>query len=332
MIFDDTTVADLWVSPYVLGVVTVAIELGIFDDLAVDARSLEDLASKHHLHRETLNAMLHVLIAQDILVSEQSAFRLSELGKTYFFSKSQYFRGPEFEGFYSIPVHKQIVKHLKRANEGSQTFADWWQAANLSQKEVQSFIRGMQSMIQAPASALAKTEVFGSVRHLVDAGGGSGACVRSLVANHPTLKTTIFDLPAVCNELENYILKDERKRIKIFPGDFFKGPWPIGDALLFSNVLHDWPIEKCKELLASAAKSLKSDSGKKRIFIIEALLDESRTSPLMVTVFNMHMKMAFGGQQFTFSELSELLMGEGFERPEVFGRFGYYSLVGATLP
>lgn len=330
---DDTAIADLWVSPYALACVTVGLEIGLFDSLAAKNCTCESIANTGSFHTATLEAVLRVLCALQLVKQETPNYCLTQMGQSYFMSSSPFFRAAEFLQHGDHPVHQQIMRFLKRPDDTERSFSDWWQKSGLNEEQIKQFVQGMQSMNYAPATAVSGAAAFVGVTHLVDAGGGSGAFARALVANNEHLEVTIFDLPEVCKVANTYMSAADLERIRLFPGDFLNGDWPSGaDAILFSNVLHDWSIDTVRLLIGNAAGSLKaSKMFSKRIFILEALLDEDRCGPVMVTIFDLHMKMAFGGQQFSFRQLECLLREAGFVDTKVCAVFGYYRLVTATL-
>lgn len=112
-------------------------------------------------------------------------------------------------------------------------------------------------------------------------------------------------------------------------GNFFiKDNWPNNcDGILLSQILHDWPLEKCKLILENAYSSLPHGG---TIYIHEMLLDDDRSSPLTTSCFNLLMFVNHQSQQFNKSELTNLLLSCGFCNPKTIQTFGYYSITTAT--
>ncbi len=66
-----------------------------------------------------------------------------------------------------------------------------------------------------------------------------------------------------------------------------------------------------------------------RVFIHEALLDDSGIGPLPTSTFSLVMLLGTQGRQFTYAELAKLLGSAGFEDVSVQPSYGYYSVVQA---
>jgi acetylserotonin N-methyltransferase len=108
----------------------------------------------------------------------------------------------------------------------------------------------------------------------------------------------------------------------------FREPWPRGyDAMLFSNVFHDWGPETNQKLAAMAFQTLPAGG---RIYLHEMLLDDTGDGPLTTAAFSTLMLANTRGRQFTFQQLKTLLEGVGFVDVEVVPTYSYYSVVRGT--
>ena len=67
-----------------------------------------------------------------------------------------------------------------------------------------------------------------------------------------------------------------------------------------------------------------------RVFIHEALLDDSGAGPLTTATFSLVMLLGTQGRQFTYAELAKLLGDAGFTDVGATPSYGYYSVVRAT--
>jgi len=323
---DDRILVDLWISPYVLASLTAALEVGLLDSLTSGTYTADELARTCRINPSLTLSVMRVLAGAGILQIDSDKFYLTDLAASYFIKSSQYYRGREFQDYFKLPAHKNVVNSLRRDRVDAVSFQDKWREEVLDPVVVSEFISGMHSMTAAVSASIVQASEFSEVGKIVDVGGGSGAFASALATQWPNVSPIILDLPSVCREAEQYINLAVRNRISFHPADFFRDPWPENcDAVYFSNVLHDWPLSQCLQLLKKARKTIGSNTG--RIFILEALLDDSRTTPLMTATFHLQMQLAFNGQQFTFGDLHSLLDEAGFHNSKVVGGFGYYSLV-----
>jgi acetylserotonin N-methyltransferase len=188
----------------------------------------------------------------------------------------------------------------------------------------------MQSHSLPAANALARNYDFSGVRRLLDVGAGSGCFAIAIAQQHPEVRCTLMELQTMCDVAQDYIdAAGAADRVDTLAVDMFREPWPRGyDAMLFSNVFHDWNFETCRWLTERCFEALEPGG---RILLHEMLLDDDGAGPPTTVSFSMLM-LGTQGQQFTFSELREMLEAAGFVDVEAKSTYGYYSLVAARKP
>ncbi|MGX1914093.1 methyltransferase [Streptomyces phaeochromogenes] len=121
----------------------------------------------------------------------------------------------------------------------------------------QVFHRAMTAFTLRSVDALIEQPVFGGVRHVLDVGGGDGSTSARLVARHPELRTTVFDMPSVSRLADGAAAAAYPDRVSLLPGDIFTDPFPQGpDAVLFSHVLEIFDEEDILGLLGKAHAAL----------------------------------------------------------------------------
>jgi acetylserotonin N-methyltransferase len=187
----------------------------------------------------------------------------------------------------------------------------------------------MHSHSIAAALGMARNIDFAAVHRLLDVGGGSGCFCIALARRYPGMRCTIMELPTMCEVAGEYIaaagLSD---RVATRAVDMFRQEWPRDhDAMFFSNILHDWDFATCAQLLGKAHAALPPGG---RVFIHEALLDDSGMGPLTTSTFSLLMLLGTQGRQFTYAELAKLLGDAGFGDIGATPSYGYYSVVHAT--
>ena len=122
----------------------------------------------------------------------------------------------------------------------------------------------------------------------------------------------MFDLPDALaigrQNLEKWGLPD---KISYHPGNFDDTPLPAGnDAIWLSQVLHSQDEKGCKELIDKAFAALNSGG---KLMVHEFLLDDNKTSPVMASIFAVHMLvMTEGGRTYSGAELSAWMQEVGF--------------------
>jgi acetylserotonin N-methyltransferase len=331
----DRAFLDLWISDFAACALSAADEVGLFDELANRVQSAASLADTLQLDREAVVATCRALVALGVLRETTAHFELNEVGALFWVKQSPAYRGREFYRHWDWEQHERIVKTLHSGwsplMDTDEPFSEAWARGAVSQKSAENFTRVMHSLILMPSLAAVQSGAFAGVRHLVDVGGGSGALAAALLARQPECRATVLDLAPVCSSSRRILADIETgARVEHWPANLFVDGWPVdADAFSLSNILHDWPLAKGREILDRALKALPAGG---RIFVQEALLDEGRCAPRMTVLFNLLMRMNHRGQQFTRKELIELLGEQGFVGVKVVHTYSYWSLVVATKP
>lgn len=95
-------------------------------------------------------------------------------------------------------------------------------------------------------------------RRLLDLGGNSGEFAARACARALHLAATVVDLLVVCAlGRENLSGRAEGARVAFHPCDMRRDPLPgAHDLVTFKSVLHDWPEEEARALLARAGQAL----------------------------------------------------------------------------
>lgn len=125
-------------------------------------------------------------------------------------------------------------------------------------EDVRSFERSMTAGCGPIVEALvtAYKEVFDARTRWLDVGGGDGTVAETLLRLDPRLSCDVFNLPAVA-PLVAARAATSGGRLGFVGGDFLAGPLPGGyEVLSFVRVLHDWPADIARALLAKAWRAL----------------------------------------------------------------------------
>jgi ubiquinone/menaquinone biosynthesis C-methylase UbiE len=184
-------------------------------------------------------------------------------------------------------------------------------------------------------SSIAEKFDFSGYRQLVDVGGGSGGISIMIAKQNPHLKAAIFDIPPVCETAEKMISEfDLADSISTIAGDMFKDQFnhkfpKNTDIVVFSRILHDWPIQKCKYLLRQAYHTLPPGG---MVVIIESLIDEQDKERLSPYLENLAMLTSTEGEQFERGEIENLLHTAGYNNISVQAIASNYNLIRAYKP
>jgi len=164
---------------------------------------------------------------------------------------------------------------------------------------MRDFLQGMHGFGLLCSPAVVAAFDLSRFHHLVDLGGATGHLVAAARQRYPNLKATVFDLPVVARLIPGVV-----------PGDFFTDPLPPADLYSLGRILHDWPEEKIKTLLAKIHAALPPGGG---LLIAEKLLDDTNVAAHMQSL---NMLVSTDGRERTSAEYEALLKSAGFSKVE----------------
>lgn len=162
------------------------------------------------------------------------------------------------------------------------------------------------------APVLAERVSLADSRLLVDVGGGSGMYAVACLRRWPHLRAIVWDrteVLKVARELAGeYQVND---RLECRPGDMLADPLPEGvDCVLLSNVLHDWDVPDCRELVARCAAALPSGG---RLLIHDVFLNDDHDGPLAIALYSAALFSITEGRAYSAAEYREWLLAAGLK-------------------
>lgn len=325
---DDRPVYDVSATKHALPTLAIAVEIGLFEFLMDQRRTIENIAAQLPVTPRAAEAIVSVVAALGFLAAnEDGRFDLTQVARTYLLQESPFFRNGLAR--YDAPEMDQLRRAIVTSDDPVQPFAV--KMGELPDDEVQSFIGIMHAMTLPAASCLAEQSVFRGMRRMLDVAGGSGSLCLAIASRHPDIRCTLMDLEPVGRIAEEHI-EDYglQSRVKVSCGDMFHDPWPSDfDGVLFGNVFHDWDLPSCRFLARQAYEALNPGGA---ICLHEMLLNERKDGPLTVACFSIAMLLHEKGKQFTADEVEEILTDVGFTDFQAIPTFGYYSLLTGIKP
>ena len=207
--------------------VTLAAELGIADVLANGPRSSDEIARATSTHPGSLYRLLRLLSVYGVF-SEVAPQRFGQTSLSELLrsgtpgSMRAWMRmvglpawGPMFaEAMHSVKTGEPSFKRSAGVE-----FFDYL-AAHPRDGEI--FNEAMTAFGQGVVAAVVQAYDFGSVRRLVDVGGGHGSLIAAILQAHPHLNGTLFDLPDVLEGARSVLSAAAvADRCEIAGGDFF---------------------------------------------------------------------------------------------------------------
>ena len=143
---------------------------------------------------------------------------------------------------------------------------------------LENFLGGMTGLSRLNFELFAEKFDFSRFQTLCDVGGATGLLSLEVAKRHPQMRCVSFDLPVVepiaARSIAAAGLAD---RVSTASGDFFTDPLPKADVITMGMILHDWNLERKKQLIRSAYEALPEGGA---FVAIEALIDDARRENL----------------------------------------------------
>ncbi len=160
------------------------------------------------------------------------------------------------------------------------------------------------------APALVQAAPLADARRLLDVGGGTGIYSLAYLQANPDLRAVIWDRPEVLRVAAEFAAEvGVADRLELIPGDMFADPVPEGaDTILLSNILHDWDVPACRELLHRLAGSMPPGG---RLLIHDVTLDDDLSGPLPVALYSAALFTLTEGRAYSAGEFQSWLEGAG---------------------
>ena len=287
-------------------------EMKLFSMLESSALTLQEVAKSLKIEERAALALLSLCASLDLVKLNHEKYELSEVSKHYLLPKSRYY----FGAFIDMAIHNPEVLSYDKFKKAlglnaSEVYdeQDLFQKNEEDKERAETFTRAMHSKSMMAASMWPK-----------------GAHAIEAVKQAAGLKAIVYDRPFVCNVAAEYIKFDcLQDRIKVVEGDMWQAPFPCADLHFYSDVLHDWPLEKSEFLINKSYESLPE---KGRIIIHELLFNDEKSGPIATAVYNMIMLIWTQGQQYSGKELFSMLEKIGFKEIQIFlTGFGSWSII-----
>jgi predicted O-methyltransferase YrrM len=166
------------------------------------------------------------------------------------------------------------------------------------------------------APVLAARLPMDGVELLLDVGGGTGIYSIALLQKHPRLRALVWDRPEVLKvAAEMAAAYGVADRLELRPGDMFADEVPRGaQAILLSNILHDWDVRECRTLVGRLAPALPKGG---RLLIHDVFLNDRLDGPLPVALYSTALFAITEGRAYSAAEYRAFLVEAGLTPGEV---------------
>ncbi|QOV91825.1 methyltransferase [Humisphaera borealis] len=321
---DPTPIFEHYRGSYGTELLTAAVEhLNLFSHLAHAPMSLTALRSALGLAERPATVLLVALRAMGLVAGRwPDQLELTPIAREHLLPGGAFYVGDYVGLSAESPGVLEMVRRLKqntatpeKTDTGAATTAfTFREGAGESAMDHEASARKLTLALAgraknvAPAMA-AKLRLSG-VKTLLDVGGGTGIYSLALLRANPSLKAIIWDRPEVLKVAREFAEEHQLlDRVELRAGDMFAGEVPQGcDAILLSNILHDWDIPECNVLVRRLAGALPPGG---RLLIHDVFLNDTMDGPLPLALYSAALFSVTEGRAYSAAEYGAMLTSAG---------------------
>jgi 2-polyprenyl-3-methyl-5-hydroxy-6-metoxy-1,4-benzoquinol methylase len=289
-----------------------AVELNIFDELAGNELSSDELAEKIGAVPDSLEKLLNVLASLSLLNKNNGKFSNSGSCSKYLVKSSPSFLGGVMHQNHLWNTWSKLSlviksEDAKKEGEINQRGSEWLKA----------FIAAMHARGISRAIAIKKLINFEGIKKILDIGGGSGIFASTFIKDNPSMSAVVFDLPNVIPITKEYIEKENMsERISTLTGNYLRDHIGSGYDLIFlSAVIHSNSYDENALLIKKCASALNKNG---KIAVLDYIMNDDRTIPLAGAIFAINMLVGTDeGTTYTEKEIIEWMTSAGVNNFEL---------------
>lgn len=280
-----------------------AVSLGVFEQLPATS---SDLTDHMQLPLTSTKRLLRALAELGLVRQEQDIFHLTE--KSVYLTKAhplslqsaaKHWADENYQAWTALTNALHSGQEVYSEKFGMPIF-DW---LSRNPDHLQDYQAALNSYAKHDYHVFADKLDLSAYQTIIDAAGGKGVLLQSILESHPHLAGELLEMDAVVNELSFPVILGSRASARSF--DLFK-PWPSqADVVFLARVLHDWNDEQCVVILKHATQAIKKGG---ELCVIEFDFPENSYSGGLL---DLNMLLVTGGQERSLSEYKALAKQAG---------------------
>jgi hypothetical protein len=310
---------------------SVAAELGVADQLQDGPRPVSDLATACGADPGALYRLLRALASVGVFrEDDDQQFGLTPTAELLLTDApgsmralARMYGSEQFQAWSGLEASVRNGKPVFGDTFGSSYF-DYLLAHPDSSAVFNAAMTGWTIQL---ADAVVEAYDFGGSQRVVDVGGGLGLLLAAILRTSPTVAGTLFELPHVVPDAQQFLDKaGVADRCDAVGGDFFESVPEGGTTYVLAQILHDWDDEHCGQILRNCRQVI-DPAG--RLLIVEQVIPPTN-QPSLGKWLDLHMLVLLGGMERTSDEYRSLLATAGFSLARVIPTISGVSIVEAV--
>lgn len=317
---DPTPLFELFRGAYATELLTAAVaHFGLFERIGEDGLKTEELQAELQLARRPFVVLTTALQAMGLLVHAGNCWELTQLASEHLLPGKPHFVGDYIGLAADSPGVKEMVERLRTncpanaaADDGGAAFIyrDGLESAMERESSARHLTLALAGRAKNVAPHLARVLDLSQTKLLLDMGGGTGLYSIALLQQFPQLRAIVFDRPEVLKIAEEFAEHHGvADRLLCTPGDMFADELPKGaDAILLSNILHDWDEPQCAKLVNRCAAVLATGG---QLLIHDVFLNDDLAGPLPIALYSAALFTLTEGRAYSAAEYRQWLQAAG---------------------
>jgi predicted transcriptional regulator len=316
--------------------VRVMVTLGVADHIGNGISEISEIARAVDADESALSRVLRHLVASGVLnYTDANHVELTNIGMLLVTDHPSRLSESFHMGSVSRRFEFAMTELLHSVKTGGAAYAkangkEFWTELAEEPQLAKSFDIAMEDHIGWIGPVMASAYDWSRVSDVVDIGGGTGALLSHLLAQHHHLNGTLVEYADAAARATDILAElGLASRITVVEGSFFD-QLPIGaDAYILSWILHDWPDLEASEILRRCRTAAGSDG---RVLIVESPI--SPENLLMSTTDDLKILAYVGGKERTMSDYIDLLAAADLQVEQTVRLRGGFVLIvcGAAFP
>ncbi|MBL9043164.1 MAG: methyltransferase domain-containing protein [Myxococcales bacterium] len=303
---------------YRTAAVKAAIQLGVFDAVGEDGKTLAEIAQVCRASPRGIRILCRFLVSIGFLKNAGELFFMTREMALYLDKKAPGYLGGSID-FLLSPYIMDAFKDLASVvRTGRVTLPDAGVVSPSHPQWVQ-FARAMAPTMQLPSllvAELADRQANQPIK-VLDVAAGHGLFGLAIARRNPKARVTLIDWESVLQVArENAAKAGLLERVEFRSGDAFTVDFgEEHDVIVLANFLHHFDEEGCEKILKKAHTALKEGG---RVLTCEFIANEDRTSPSLAVMFSMMMLGTTpSGETYAYSDLERMFKRTGYNHVEL---------------
>lgn len=335
---DPTPLFELFRGSYATELLTAAVAyFQVFAKLGERELPATELQAELGLARRPFVVLTTALQAMGLLQQSASGFALTPLARDHLLPGKAHYVGDYIGLAADSPGVREMVERLKTNRPAGATddagaafiYRDGLESAMEREASARFLTLALAGRAQNVAPHLARVADLENTNCLLDVGGGTGLYSIALLQRYPRLRAIVFDRPEVLKVANEFATTHGvSDRLTCQAGDMFADPLPPScDAILLSNILHDWDEPQCEELVTRCAAAL---SPQGQLLIHDVFLNDDLSGPLPLALYSAALFTLTEGRAYSAAEYRRWLEAAGLKPQPVRATLIHCGLLAAT--